>query len=320
VLALVHATAGDVDRGQAAIAPVLRLVEGVEGEAFVAGLARAMATLALRRGDAEAACEWLAREAATADRGEPTWAAAQAMAGLGAALALLARDGEAAGALDRAEAAARRRGMPSVLAEALAARAVLAARESDGHERAAELNHAALHTRVQHGLWASVPDSLESIASLGAASRPTVDDVRVLAAAAAARAAMGLPSMPHRAPAQRAAITVLRSALGDPAFEAAWQEGGALTLEKAAALARRARGTRGRPSSGWASLTPTELEVVNAVVDGLTNPEIGARLFMSRGTVKTHLSHIFAKLDVGNRTELATFAAGRPRRAPEVTR
>ena len=42
--------------------------------------------------------------------------------------------------------------------------------------------------------------------------------------------------------------------------------------------------------------------------DGLTNPEIGARLFMSRSTVKTHLSHVYAKLGVANRTELATFA------------
>ena len=40
-------------------------------------------------------------------------------------------------------------------------------------------------------------------------------------------------------------------------------------------------------------------------VDGLTNPEIGARLFMSRSTVKTHLSHVYAKLGVANRTELA---------------
>jgi DNA-binding CsgD family transcriptional regulator len=37
----------------------------------------------------------------------------------------------------------------------------------------------------------------------------------------------------------------------------------------------------------------------------MTNPEIGARLFISRGTVKIHLSHIYAKLDVRNRTELA---------------
>jgi DNA-binding NarL/FixJ family response regulator len=48
---------------------------------------------------------------------------------------------------------------------------------------------------------------------------------------------------------------------------------------------------------------------VAAVADGLTNPEIGARLFMSRATVKTHLSHVYSKLGVANRTELASLAA-----------
>jgi DNA-binding CsgD family transcriptional regulator len=70
-----------------------------------------------------------------------------------------------------------------------------------------------------------------------------------------------------------------------------------------------------RAASGWASLTPAEREVVTLVVAGLTNPEIGARLFMSRATVKTHLAHVFAKLGVANRTELATLAAGRSGRA-----
>jgi len=44
---------------------------------------------------------------------------------------------------------------------------------------------------------------------------------------------------------------------------------------------------------------------VRLVAEGLSNPEIGARLFMSRSTVKTHLSHVYAKLGVANRTELA---------------
>ncbi|TDV41849.1 putative ATPase [Actinophytocola oryzae] len=72
--------------------------------------------------------------------------------------------------------------------------------------------------------------------------------------------------------------------------------------------ARRARGRRGRPSSGWASLTPTEESVVRLAADGLSNPDIGTRLFMSRSTVKTHLSHVYAKLGVTNRTELANLA------------
>jgi len=47
---------------------------------------------------------------------------------------------------------------------------------------------------------------------------------------------------------------------------------------------------------------------VRLVADGLSNPEIGSRVFMSRGTVKTHLGHVLTKLDVSNRTELAKVA------------
>jgi DNA-binding NarL/FixJ family response regulator len=47
---------------------------------------------------------------------------------------------------------------------------------------------------------------------------------------------------------------------------------------------------------------------VRLAVEGLSNPHVGSRLFMSRSTVKTHLSHVYAKLGVINRTELATVA------------
>jgi DNA-binding CsgD family transcriptional regulator len=47
---------------------------------------------------------------------------------------------------------------------------------------------------------------------------------------------------------------------------------------------------------------------VRLAVQGHNNPEIGERLFMSRSTVKTHLSHVYAKLGVANRTELAAIA------------
>jgi DNA-binding CsgD family transcriptional regulator len=82
-----------------------------------------------------------------------------------------------------------------------------------------------------------------------------------------------------------------------------------MSLDEAIAYVRRTRGTRGRPSTGWPSLTPTEREVVALAVEGLTNPEIASRLYMSRGTVKTHLAHVYTKLSVSNRTELAALAA-----------
>lgn len=75
---------------------------------------------------------------------------------------------------------------------------------------------------------------------------------------------------------------------------------------------RRRRHSRGvRATSGWESLTPTEEEVVRLTAQGLTNRKISAHLFISPRTVGTHLSHVFAKLGVATRAELAAAAARR---------
>ena len=100
------------------------------------------------------------------------------------------------------------------------------------------------------------------------------------------------------------------AALGDAA-EAAEAEGRQIDWRDAAAYARRARGERKRPSHGWASLTPTERQVVALVAEGLTNPQIAVRLFMGRATVKTHLEHVFTKLGLHTRAELAAEAVRR---------
>jgi DNA-binding CsgD family transcriptional regulator len=51
------------------------------------------------------------------------------------------------------------------------------------------------------------------------------------------------------------------------------------------------------------------LRVVRLVSEGLTNPEIAGRLFVSRETVKTHVSSALGKLDVKTRAELASLVA-----------
>ena len=78
-------------------------------------------------------------------------------------------------------------------------------------------------------------------------------------------------------------------------------------------IGRKRRGANKRPARGWESLTPSELEVVGLAATGLTNPEIGQRLFISRRTVQTHLAHAFRKLDISSRVELAAEAARRGR-------
>ena len=86
-------------------------------------------------------------------------------------------------------------------------------------------------------------------------------------------------------------------------------EGQGLTLDDAVAYAARKGGGRKRPATGWASLTPAEREVVRLVGEGLRNDAIARRLFIAPGTVKVHLTHIFAKLGITTRTELAAQAA-----------
>jgi DNA-binding CsgD family transcriptional regulator len=65
--------------------------------------------------------------------------------------------------------------------------------------------------------------------------------------------------------------------------------------------------------SGWDSLTPTEITVANLVGEGMSNPEIAAKLLLSRRTVATHVSHILKKLGVQSRTDIAREAALRSR-------
>lgn len=62
---------------------------------------------------------------------------------------------------------------------------------------------------------------------------------------------------------------------------------------------------------GWESLTAAELRVVKLVMEGLTNPQIASRLFVSAQTVKTHMKNVFRKLGVSSRAELAALAARR---------
>ena len=62
-----------------------------------------------------------------------------------------------------------------------------------------------------------------------------------------------------------------------------------------------------------AALTPRELQVLELVAEGLTNSEIGRRLFISPKTASVHVSAILAKVGAANRAEAAAiFAASSP--------
>jgi DNA-binding CsgD family transcriptional regulator len=156
-------------------------------------------------------------------------------------------------------------------------------------------------------------DGIELLGVLAASRERHPDAARLLAAADAARGPLRYlaPGFTAARAAAAAAASQARQILGDDRFTQAWDQGQALALDDAVAYAARKGGGRKRPAAGWASLTPAELEVVRLAGEGLRNDAIARRLFIAPGTVKVHLTHIFAKLGITTRAELAAQAASR---------
>jgi len=171
--------------------------------------------------------------------------------------------------------------------------------------------HLSLAAAASHFYPTWMIDSLEGVALVAGRRDEYALAARLGAAVDRARDRFGYVRPPMAKPGFADVIERARAALDDETFSTAWSEGEALPLEEAISYASRARGQRKRPTVGWESLTPTELEVVRHLVTGLTNPQIGERMFISRGTVKTHLAHIFAKVGVATRAQLAAGAVER---------
>jgi DNA-binding CsgD family transcriptional regulator len=163
----------------------------------------------------------------------------------------------------------------------------------------------ALWHLARRGLALSIPECLDTLAVIAASRESFEEAARLLGAAAAGRERLGTVRVPSEPKFWATLDMRTREFLGDEAYERAYAGGAAMEMDEAVAYARRARGERKRPSHGWESLTPTELDVVRHIADGLTNRQIGERMFISRGTVKVHLSHIFAKLGISSRSQLA---------------
>ena len=174
--------------------------------------------------------------------------------------------------------------------------------------------HDALRIAAEHGLRLIIVDALEGLAVAAARSESWAECLRLYGTAQRLRAECEYRwRFPLEEQAMNVAIAAARQHLGPAQAVCAEAEGRRLPWADAVSYARRARGERKRPRHGWASLTPTEEQVVALVAEGLTNPEIAARLLMGRSTVKTHLEHIFAKLGVTSRSDLASQAARRAR-------
>jgi predicted ATPase/DNA-binding CsgD family transcriptional regulator len=270
----------------------------------------AEARLAAARGDTATAVGALRRAAHGGRRVASVMFVPFALAGL-ACLAAIAGDESTAAAVvaeAAAEVGGRRRAI--TLAALRYAEGVMAWHRGE----LAEAEHLAREATVQWHRCCDRIDTCDGIELLGvlAAARERFSDAaRLLAAADATRRALQYltPGFTANRQAAARAASQAHHILGDERFTQAWKQGEVLTLDDAVAYATRKGGGRKRPATGWASLTPAELEVVRLVSEGIRNDAIARRLFIAPGTVKVHVSHIFAKLSISSRAELAAQAA-----------
>ena len=110
--------------------------------------------------------------------------------------------------------------------------------------------------RSRRSCW--FPTTLDVLGELSAAEGRHREAARYGGAAAAIRKRMGgAVRFPLYEPKYRSLFASLRDAMGNDDFDSAWAEGDALSLEEAISYAQRGHGERKRPTTGWASLTPT---------------------------------------------------------------
>jgi predicted ATPase/DNA-binding CsgD family transcriptional regulator len=177
--------------------------------------------------------------------------------------------------------------------------------------KAWELAHDSLEILDDYGDRVGTVAALEMIADLAMALGEPERSLRLLAASQRFHAETGIARFPIQADRFDRVRNTAPAAPDPTNATACWDAGSELALADAVAYARRGRGERHRPQIGWASLTPVERDVVRLVAEGHTNAEIGQRLFISVNTVKKHLSHVYAKVEVDGRADLAAQVARR---------
>jgi DNA-binding CsgD family transcriptional regulator len=156
-------------------------------------------------------------------------------------------------------------------------------------------------SRLVHAMLDADPDVIEETASRLAGSGRLAAEAFAREELACAAAAAG--------DRDRAAAALDAALAGYQRMGAVPDRNRALARTRALGIRRGSREPHRDTDFGWESLTATENRVAALVRDGLTNREIGIRLFVSPRTIQTHVSHILQKTGLRSRVKIARFAA-----------
>ncbi|HWT50378.1 MAG TPA: LuxR C-terminal-related transcriptional regulator [Mycobacterium sp.] len=275
------------------------------GEYFAGNAYSALAAAALAAGDVEAA--QIASEVAWQNFSIALPQSAALLRAFGAQIALANGDLTSARRLAD-DAVSVVTGWHLMVALTTCARVAIAQGKPEEADRDA---YDALACAADSGAYVTLPDLLECLAGLIGDAGSHCRAARLFGAAEAMRQRIGVVRFPIHQAGYEGSVAGLRDAMGEKDFESAWGEGAALSTEEAIAYAQRGRGERKRPASGWESLTPAERDVVRLVSEGLPNKDIAERLFVSPRTVQAHLTHVYTKLGLTSRVQLAQEASHR---------
>jgi DNA-binding CsgD family transcriptional regulator len=162
---------------------------------------------------------------------------------------------------------------------------------------------------------------LEGLACDAGAKGEAERAARLFGAAQALREATGFPLEPAMRALEEPYLTRARSRLEESAWTEAWEEGRAMSMEAAIEYALSEEEPSTFTSSAApteqlstpvsehpAGLTPREVEVLGLVAEGLTNPQVAQKLFLSPRTVQRHLNSVYRKLGVSSRTAATRLA------------
>jgi DNA-binding CsgD family transcriptional regulator len=309
-LAVADVVQGDERTAAARLAEARALTHGGGLTPFRLTVHRWTALVAYGSGDLVAARAAAVAARRTAHEWGSCWDEACAEWILGTLDSYEGRHADARARLERARELSVDPGYPFTLGRSLTGLAQLAQFDGD-LLHAWELAHQSLEILAAYGDHIGVGDALETVAGLSAALGKPDQALRLLAAAKRFHADTGIGRFPLQADYYDRHVAAAQEQLSEDDATACWAEGASLTLMEAVAYVRRGRGERGRPETGWDSLTPAEHDLIRYVAEGCTNAQIGERLFISVNTVKKHLSRIYLKLGVEGRAELAAQVARR---------